>query len=29
MEILEPLDIVSWTGPFSPGIVAKAANALM
>jgi hypothetical protein len=28
MEILEPLDIISWTGPFSPEIVAKAADAL-
>ncbi|HLB91421.1 MAG TPA: Kdo hydroxylase family protein [Terriglobales bacterium] len=28
MEILEPLDIASWQGPFSPEIVAKAADAL-
>ncbi len=28
MEILEPLDITSWQGPFSPEIVAKAADAL-
>lgn len=28
MDILEPLDITSWQGPFSPEIVAKAANAL-
>jgi len=28
MEILEPLDIRSWKGPFSPEIVAKAADAL-
>jgi hypothetical protein len=28
MEILEPLDIASWRGPFSPTIVAKAADAL-
>jgi 3-deoxy-D-manno-oct-2-ulosonic acid (Kdo) hydroxylase len=28
MEILEPLDIASWQGPFSPLIVAKAADAL-
>jgi hypothetical protein len=28
MEILEPLDITSWKGPFSPEIVAKAADAL-
>jgi hypothetical protein len=28
MEILEPLDITSWQGPFSPDIVAKAADAL-
>lgn len=27
-EILEPLDITSWQGPFSPEIVAKAADAL-
>jgi hypothetical protein len=28
MEILEPLDITFWQGPFSPEIVAKAADAL-
>ena len=28
MEILEPLDIASWQSPFSPEIVAKAADAL-
>src|SRR5271157_245354 len=28
MEILEALDITSWQGPFSPEIVAKAADAL-
>jgi len=28
MEILEPLDITSWQGPFTPEIVAKAADAL-
>jgi hypothetical protein len=28
MEILEPLDITSWRGPFSPETVAKAADAL-
>jgi len=28
MEILEPLDITSWQGPFSPEIVAQAADAL-
>ena len=28
MEILEPLDITSWQGSFSPEIVAKAADAL-
>jgi hypothetical protein len=28
MEILETLDITSWPGPFSPEIVAKAADAL-
>jgi hypothetical protein len=28
MEILEPLDITSWQGPFLPDIVAKAADAL-
>jgi hypothetical protein len=28
MEILEPLDITSWQGPFSSEIVAKAADAL-
>ncbi len=28
MEILEALDITSWKGPFSPEIVAKAADAL-
>jgi len=28
VEILEPLDITSWQGPFSPEIVAKAADAL-
>jgi hypothetical protein len=28
MEILEPLDITSWRGPFSSEIVAKAADAL-
>ncbi len=28
MEILEPLDITAWQGPFSPEIVAKAADAL-
>ncbi len=28
MEILEPLDISSWQGPFSPEIVANAADAL-
>jgi 3-deoxy-D-manno-oct-2-ulosonic acid (Kdo) hydroxylase len=28
MEILEPLDITHWQGPFSPQIVAKAADAL-
>jgi hypothetical protein len=28
MGILEPLDIASWQGPFSPEIVAKAADAL-
>jgi len=28
MEILEPLDIASWQGPFSPAVVAKAADAL-
>jgi len=28
MEVLEPLDITSWQGPFSPEIVAKAADAL-
>src|ERR1035438_2591684 len=28
MEILESLDITSWQGPFSPEIVAKAADAL-
>src|SRR5271163_1461672 len=28
VEILEPLDISSWQGPFSPEIVAKAADAL-
>jgi len=28
MEILEPLDITSWKGPFSPEIVAKAADAM-
>src|SRR5580698_8638646 len=28
MEILEPLDITSWPGPFSPEIVGKAADAL-
>jgi 3-deoxy-D-manno-oct-2-ulosonic acid (Kdo) hydroxylase len=28
MEILEPLDIASWQGPFSPEIVAKSADAL-
>jgi len=28
MEILEPLDIISWEGPFSAEIVAKAADAL-
>ena len=28
MEIIEPLDITSWQGPFSPGIVAKAADSL-
>jgi len=28
MEILEPLDITSWRGPFSPEIVAKATDAL-
>lgn len=28
MEILEPLDITSWKGPFSAEIVAKAADAL-
>jgi len=28
MEILEPLDITSWQGPFSPEIVGKAADAL-
>jgi len=28
MEILEALDITSWQGPFSPAIVAKAADAL-
>ncbi|MFZ0796550.1 MAG: Kdo hydroxylase family protein [Terriglobales bacterium] len=28
MEILEPLDITSWYGPFCPEIVAKAADAL-
>jgi len=28
MEILEPLDITSWQGPFSPEIVATAADAL-
>jgi hypothetical protein len=28
MDILEMLDITSWQGPFSPEIVAKAANAL-
>src|SRR5271169_4090821 len=28
MEILEPLDITSWRGPFPPETVAKAADAL-
>jgi|SRR5580658_158137 hypothetical protein len=28
MEILEPLDITCWQGPFSPEIVARAADAL-
>ena len=28
MEIVEPLDITRWQGPFSPEIVAKAADAL-
>src|SRR5271166_833758 len=28
MEILEPLDITSWQGPFSPEIAAKAADGL-
>ncbi|MGA8539593.1 MAG: Kdo hydroxylase family protein [Terriglobales bacterium] len=28
MEILEPLDITSWRGPFSTGIVARATDAL-
>src|SRR5438445_11519207 len=28
METLEPLNITSWQGPFSPDIVAKAADAL-
>jgi hypothetical protein len=28
MEILEPLDITTWRGPFSAGMVAKAADAL-
>jgi hypothetical protein len=28
MQILEPLNIASWQGPFSPEIVAKAADAL-
>ena len=28
MEILESLDITAWQGPFSPEIVAKAADAL-
>jgi 3-deoxy-D-manno-oct-2-ulosonic acid (Kdo) hydroxylase len=28
MEILEPLDVTSWQGPFSPAIVARAADAL-
>ena len=28
MEIIESLDIASWQGPFSPGIVAKAADSL-
>jgi hypothetical protein len=28
MEIIEPLDITSWQGPFSHGIVAKAADSL-
>src|SRR5271157_5338807 len=28
LEILEPLDITSWQGSFSPEIVAKAADAL-
>jgi hypothetical protein len=28
MEIIEPLEITSWQGPFSPGIVAKAADSL-
>jgi hypothetical protein len=28
MEILEPLDITSWQGPFSPEIIGKSADAL-
>src|ERR1700677_144705 len=28
MEILEPLDIASWQGPFSPPVISKAADAL-
>jgi hypothetical protein len=28
MDIIEPLDITTWQGPFSPDIVAKAADAL-